>query len=50
MKERFKIGFLGLAPSSQICKEYPDCDCDGHYVWEENKKKLKQIKELEGMK
>ncbi len=21
-----------------ICNEYPVCDCDGHYVWEENKK------------
>ena len=20
-----------------LCKEYPDCNCDGHYVWENKK-------------
>jgi hypothetical protein len=22
-----------------LCKEYPNCNCDGHYVWEKKKTK-----------
>ena len=35
MKPRFKVSTHGVLI---LCKEYPNCDCEGHHIYEKNKK------------
>lgn len=39
MKARFKYNPSPLGVYCfEVCHAYPNCDCEGHYVWEEVKK------------